>query len=163
MAKHVTTLQKAIGTAGIAVGLGLTFAIGRASTSEESRDRYLRRSFRNAASPYELVGSFVEYIVAEAPKNLKTFQNRHRESPESALADVIVFGVLQQLRLRPLIADQVSAVVTFSAPPGRSGSQIRVRGRWSSRRQRSSLPPWRAEVDGPTKRHADPCRVSPSA
>jgi threonine dehydrogenase-like Zn-dependent dehydrogenase len=99
-------LRKAVTATGIVAGLGLAFALGRSSNSEESKERRWRRFFGYTANPDEVIDSFVEYIRTESRNNLKSLQNRRRADPEAALAEAMVFGMLQQLRLRPTIGDE---------------------------------------------------------
>jgi hypothetical protein len=95
-----------MGIAAATCGLGLAFALGCSWNSDERKQRAWRRFLGYAAKPDEVVESFVEYIRAESPTNLKSFQDRRRADPEAAMAEAIVFGMLQQLRLNPTIADE---------------------------------------------------------
>ena len=100
------SVKKAIGIAAAACCLGLAFTLGCSWNSEERKERAWRRFFGHAANPDEVIQSFVEYIRAESPANLKSFQDRLRADPEAAMAEAIVFGILQQLQLNPIIADE---------------------------------------------------------
>ncbi len=97
--RAMAILRKVVTGTGIVAGLGLALALGRSSNSEESKERRWRRFFGYAANPDEVVDSFVEYIRTDARNNLKPFQNRRCADPEAALAEAMVFGMLQQLRL----------------------------------------------------------------
>jgi hypothetical protein len=104
--KTMAFLRKAITAAGVVGGLGLAFALGRSSTSQESRARRWKRFFGHSATQDEVITSFVEYIRhSESSDSLKSFQDRPRAYPEGALAEATVFGILQQLLLKPTIAD----------------------------------------------------------
>ncbi len=99
-------LKKAIGIAAATCGLGLAFKLGCSWNSEERKQRAWRRFLGYAVKPDEVIESFIEYIRAESPKNLKSFEDRRRAVPEAAMAEATVFGVLQQLQLNPMIADE---------------------------------------------------------
>jgi hypothetical protein len=83
----------------------LAFTLGCSRNSDERKQRAWRRFIGYAAKPDQVIESFVEYIRAESPTNLKSFQDRRRADPEAAMAEAIVFGLLRQLRLNPTIAD----------------------------------------------------------
>ena len=83
-------------------------ALGRFWNSDERKEREWRQFFGYAAKPDDITDSLVECIRAESPTNLKPFQDRRRKDPEAAIAEAVVFGMLQQLRLNPIIADQPS-------------------------------------------------------
>jgi hypothetical protein len=102
----MSRLKTVMGIAAATCGLGLAFTLGCSWNSEERKQQAWRRFLGHASKPDEVVGSFVEYIRAESPKNLKSFQGRRRADPEAAMAEAIVFGMLQQLRLSPTIADE---------------------------------------------------------
>lgn len=99
------TMKKTLWTAAAIGGLGLAYTIGRCWNAEERKQRAWRRFLGFAAKPDEVVDSFVQYISVESPKNLKSFQDRRRADPEAAMAEAVVFGMLQQLQLGPIIAD----------------------------------------------------------
>jgi hypothetical protein len=103
----MTTGQKIFGVTTIGLAVGAAFVLGRSRRRGEANERDLRRFFGEASSTDELVDSFVVYLKREAPSNLKAFESLRRENPESARAEAVVFGLLQQLRLRPVIADVV--------------------------------------------------------
>ncbi len=63
------------------------------------------QSFGCAALKSESI-RLVDYIRTDARNNLKSFQNRRRADPEAALAEAMVFGMLQQLQLKPTIEDE---------------------------------------------------------
>jgi len=100
------SLKKAIGIAAATCGLGLAFKLRCSWNSEERKQRAWRRFLGYAAKPDEVIESFVEYLRAESLTNLKSFQDRRRADPEAAMAEAIVFGMLQQLQLNPIIADE---------------------------------------------------------
>ena len=102
----MSRLKTVMGIAAATCGLGLAFALGCSWNSDERKQRAWRRFLGYAAKPDEVVESFVEYVRAESPTNLKSFQDRRRAAPEAAMAEAIVFGMLQQLRLNPTIADE---------------------------------------------------------
>lgn len=102
----MSKLKTVLGIAAATGGLGLAFKLGHCWNSDQRKERAWRRFFGYAAKPDEVIDSFVKYIRAESPTNLKSFQDRRRADPEAAMAEAIVFGILQQLRLRPTIADE---------------------------------------------------------
>jgi len=56
--RAMAILRKVVTGTGIVAGLGLAFALGRSSNSEESKERRWRRFFWYAANPDEVVDSF---------------------------------------------------------------------------------------------------------
>lgn len=99
-------LRKALGISAATCGFFLALKLGRSSNSAERKQRDWKRFFGYDAKPNEVVESFAEYIRAESPKNLKSFLDRTRADPEAAMAEAMVFGMLQQLQLKPTIADE---------------------------------------------------------
>lgn len=99
-------LKKTIGVAAAICGVGLAFKLGCSWKAEVRKQRAWRRFLGYATKPDEVIDSFVKYISKESPKNLKSFQDRRLADPEAAMAEAMVFGILQQLQLSPTIADE---------------------------------------------------------
>lgn len=151
--KAVAILRKVLTAAGVSAVLGLAFELGRSSNSEKRKQREFERFLGYLAKPNDVIDSFIEFLRAGAPANLKSFQNRLRADPEAAMAEAIVFGVLQQLQLYPVIADE----------PGKGGGDFLCKyrpirftdsGSWSLVVEATTLEPtsverssgWRNEV-----------------
>lgn len=99
--------------AGVGAGVALGYLLGSSSKKPGYDADAWSKFFGFATTTEELVDSFVKHIEGEAPNNLKSFQNLRQESLESALAEAVVFGILQQLQLRPTISDVFAGGADF--------------------------------------------------
>lgn len=99
-------LKKAIGFVAATCGLGLAFKLACLWNTEARKQRTRRHPVGNAVRLDEVIESFAEYIRAESPNHFKSFRDRLNADREAAMAEAVVFGILQQLQLNPRIADK---------------------------------------------------------
>ena len=57
-------------------------------------------------STTEVIDSYAEYLRAKNPESLPSFVQRRASDPEAALAEAVVFSMLQGFRVRPEINDK---------------------------------------------------------
>src|SRR5579872_3223376 len=109
----MTNSEKLWAALGFAGGIAGAYLLGRSSGSQKYINERWRKFMGIDATTEELVDSYVEHIRIEAPNNLRSFEDLRRDNPEGALAEAAVFGVLDQLRLHPVISDVFAGGADF--------------------------------------------------
>jgi hypothetical protein len=97
--------------AGALTAGAVTFFVGQ--YLRVKKERRWRTFLGIDATTEELQDSYVEYLRREVPNNVKSFLNLKRESPEASLAETVVFGILRQLRLNPVVSDVYAGGADF--------------------------------------------------
>jgi hypothetical protein len=57
-------------------------------------------------STTEMIDTYAEYLRTKNPESLPSFVQRRASDPEAALAEAVVFSMLQGFRVRPEINDK---------------------------------------------------------